>query len=85
MKDIKKQENNCIKNTISKGISRRTNNDIRKRIIESLENFPKSTFSLAKDCKLDWRVADRHLHSLEELGKLRSVEHNKATYWVIRK
>ena len=92
---------NCAKEGIGKSTKlssypRRTYNEIQEAIVECLEKLPRSTHGVAKACKMDWRVANRHLHHLEALGKLRyeilirptaenKQELSPAKYWKIKK
>ena len=75
---IQKQENSSINSSIDKSTPlssypRRTYNQIQEAIIDCLEKLPRSTYGVAKSCKMHWRTADRHLHHLEYLGKIKSL------------
>jgi predicted transcriptional regulator len=49
---------------------------IKRDLIESLEEFPKTTNSLAEDIQVEWKTADNRLKELKEDGVIRK-ENNK--------
>ena len=53
---------------------RRTDNEIKSVILDLLQQFPRSTYSVSSAMNTDHRTALRHLKRLEELGKVEVVE-----------
>lgn len=41
---------------------------IKREMIESLEEFPKTTNALAEDVQVQWKTADNRLNELKEDG-----------------
>lgn len=59
-------------------MKKRTFKQLRKEILQSLQEGPKSVTQVAKSVDADWRTAKRHLVWLEKMeGKIKKIRGTK--------
>ena len=65
----------------------RTENQIQEEIIQTLREFPKSTYGVAKAINCDKRTARRNLEKLAELNRIKVYKQpfklSFVRYWAI--
>ena len=75
---------NPIPQRISTDTKRRTFSELRELIIQTLERFPQSSYSVAQTCKMNLITAQRHLKVLEKLERVKSLKTKHGTYWKLK-